>query len=242
MAIKGRLTQERFGPSMPVNAPLYQYPPFYYKDARMALFQYVTDGELAAEILPAPLELTDPATAVLALLEFPWTTLGPYQEAIQYLICTQQGRPVRYVSHIFVTTDVAMAAGREAYGYPKKIAHIEFVRENEILAGYVERPRGLRICSGVIRPERPVDPSSMPVLPSVCLRMIPGERGSSFAELIEVGSDTRFKEVWEGPGSCHFTGASELDPWHRIPMREILTCRYAIADFELKQGRVLERM
>jgi acetoacetate decarboxylase len=76
----------------------------------------------------------------------------------------------------------------------------------------------------------------MPVLPSVCLRMIPGERGSSFAELIEVGSDARFKEVWEGPGSCHFTGASELDPWHRIPMREILTCRYAIADFELKQG------
>ena len=94
----------------------------------------------------------------------------------------------------------------------REIAHIEFVRENEILAGYVERPRVCASARESIRPERPVDPSSMPVLPSVCLRMIPGERGSSFAELIEAGSDTRFKEVWEGPGSCHFTGASELDP------------------------------
>ena len=120
MAIKGRFTQERFGPSMPVDAPLYQYPPFYYKDARMVLFHYVTDGELAAEILPAPLELTDPATAVLALLEFPWTTIGPYQEAIQYLICTQQGRPVRYVSHISVTLTLPWPPGERPMGIRRK--------------------------------------------------------------------------------------------------------------------------
>jgi len=240
MGIRGTLTKERFGSSMPVNAPLFQNLPVYFRNARIALFQYVTDGEQAAELLPAALELTDPPTAVLALIEYPWTTIGPYNEAIQFLVCTHHGRAVQYVPHILVTTDVAMAGGREAYGYPKKIAHIEFVRENEILAGYVERPHGFRICSGVIRPERPLDPANLPLMPNVCLRMIPALAGQQLAELIEVGSDMRIKELWAGSGSCHLTGVSDLDPWHRIPVRQTLSCLYAVADFELKEGRVLE--
>jgi len=114
------------------------------------------------------------------------------------------------------------------------------VKENEILAGYVERPRGFRICSGMIRPERPMDPSGLPLLPNVCLRVIPASAGPQLAELIEVGSDVRVKELWAGSGSCHFTGVSDLDPWHRIPVLQTLSCAYAVADFELKEGRVLE--
>jgi acetoacetate decarboxylase len=225
---------------MPVHAPFLQNLPIYFRNARLALFQYVTDGEQAAELLPTALELTDPPTAVLALIEYPWTTIGPYNEAIQFLVCTYKGRAVQYVPHILVTSDVAMAGGREAYGYPKKIAHIEFVRENEILAGYVERPRGFRICSGVMRPERPLEPSSLSLLPSVCLRVIPGSASTQMAELIEISPDFRVKELWAGSGSCHFPGVSDLDPWHRIPVRKILSCTYAVADFELTEGRVLE--
>jgi acetoacetate decarboxylase len=242
MGVRGRLAKERFGASMPVHASLFPALPVYFRNARFVLFQYTTDGEHAAELLPAALELTEPATAVLALIEYPWTTIGPYREAIQFLVCTFQGRAVQYVPHILVTSDVAMAGGREAYGYPKKIAHIEFVRENEILGGYVERPRGFRICSGVIRPERPLDPSDWPLLPNVCLRVIPASAGPQSAELIEVGSDVRIKELWAGSGSCHFAGISELDPWHRIPVRQTVSCLYLVADFELKEGRVLERI
>ena len=240
MGIRGKLARERFGPSMPVHAPLVQNLPVYFRNARVAFFQYVTDGEQAAELLPTALELTDPPTAMLALIEYPWTTIGPYNEAIQYLVCNHRDRMVQYVPHILVTSDVAMAGGREGYGYPKKIAHIEFSRENEILAGFVERPRGYRICSGLMRPERPLDPAGMTILPNVCLRLIPASAGPMLAELIEVGSDMRIKELWAGSGSCHFTGVSDLDPWHRIPVCKILGCVYAVADFELTQGRVLE--
>ncbi len=31
--LMGRLSKERFGASMPVDAPYYQSPPFYYRDA-----------------------------------------------------------------------------------------------------------------------------------------------------------------------------------------------------------------
>jgi acetoacetate decarboxylase len=242
MGIKGRLAKEHFGASMPVNAPLFQGLPHFLRNSRMAIFRYITDGKQASELLPTALELTDPPTVVLTLVEHPWTTQGPFNEAIQFLICAYKGRTVQYVPHILVTSEVAMTAGREAYGYPKKLAHIEFVRENEIIAAYVERPRGFRICSGLIRPDQPLDPSSMPSVPTVCLRVIPGTAGPQLAELIEVGSDMQIKELWAGTGSCQFTGISELDPWHRLPVRQIVSCTYAVVDLKLTEGHVLERI
>jgi acetoacetate decarboxylase len=242
MGIKGKLGKERFGASMPVHASLFQNLPHIFRNSRAAFFRYITDGEQAAELLPSALELTDPPTAVLVLVEHPWTTSGPFNEAIQFLICAYKGRTVQYVPHILVNSDVAMAAGRESYGYPKKIAHIEFVRENEILACWVERPRGFRICSGLIRPEQPLDPSVLQSVPTVCLRVIPATAGPQLAQLIEVGADMRIKELWVGSGSCHFTGISDLDPWHRIPVRQLLSCTYAVTDLELTEGRVLETM
>jgi acetoacetate decarboxylase len=241
MGIKGKLGKERFGASIPVHAPLFQNLPHFFRNSKAAFFRYITDGEQAAELLPSALELTDPPTAVLVLLEHPWTTSGTFNEAIQFLVCAYKGRAVQYVPHILVNSEAAMAAGREAYGYPKKIAHIEFVRENEILACYVERPRGFRICSGLIRPEQPLDPSGIETVPTVCLRVVPPTAGPQVAELIEVGADLRIKELWACSGSCHFTGISELDPWHRLPVKRLLSCVYAVNDLELKEGRVLER-
>ena len=42
MGMRGRLTKEQFAFTMPVDAPLYQRPPFYYKDVQLALFEYET--------------------------------------------------------------------------------------------------------------------------------------------------------------------------------------------------------
>jgi hypothetical protein len=56
MGIKGRLAMECFGSSMPVHAPFFQNLPVYFRNARLALFQYVTDGEQSAELLSAASE------------------------------------------------------------------------------------------------------------------------------------------------------------------------------------------
>ncbi len=77
---------------------------------------------------------------------------------------------------------------------------------------------------------------------TVCLRLIPGSAGRPLAELIEVGSELRIKELWTGPGGCHFAGISELDPLHRIPVRQMLSCAYGVADLELTAARTLETL
>jgi acetoacetate decarboxylase len=48
--------------------------------------------------------------------------------------------------------------------------------------------------------------------------------------------------MWTGPGNCHFTGASVLDPWHRLPVKQMLSSSYMFFDFELSYGRILETL
>lgn len=245
MAFQGRLTKEKFAIGMPVDAPLYQAPPFYYRDATMVAFEYETDPEAAADLLPEPLELLEPATAVLTMAEYPWTTFGIYDEAFLTLLCAHRGRPVMYCTHVFLTTESPLAAGREIWGIPKKLGHIEFARENDQVMVSVERPKGLRICSGLMRPERPLDLGSFEALPMVCLRVIPSpEYGAppSLAELVEIDVEYRAKELWEGSGSCAYSGASELDPWHKLPVRKMRRCTYGVHDLELRYGKVIEKL
>jgi hypothetical protein len=54
MGVRGRLTKEQFAFTMPVDAPLYQRPPFYYKDAQLALFEYETEAAPRRAFCPRP--------------------------------------------------------------------------------------------------------------------------------------------------------------------------------------------
>ena len=88
MGKAGRLTKDKFGFSMPVDAPLFCKPPIYYKNVESMSFVYETDEEAAADILPEGLELTSPATASILFIKYPFSTLGPYEEAILGIACT----------------------------------------------------------------------------------------------------------------------------------------------------------
>src|SRR5208282_1836740 len=155
MAKHGHLNLGNAGYSMPADAAAYQRPPFYYRNTRSISVAFETNLEAALEALPEPLALSDPATAILSFYEYPWTTFGPYNEAILSLLVEHKGRPMNYIMHIAVTTEPPMLAGREIWGFPKKLAQIEFKSERDMIYGTLERPAGIRLASAIVRPERP---------------------------------------------------------------------------------------
>ncbi len=129
--LRGKLTKENFGPSMPSYAPT--YPAFGpegwdWLDIDAILIDYMTDAESAAEWLPAQCELISipmapSQTAVkMVFADYRAGTLPPYKEAIQTIPCLYKGQMYLYVAQIWVDTDSAMTSGREAGGYPKKLA------------------------------------------------------------------------------------------------------------------------
>jgi acetoacetate decarboxylase len=167
VGLKGKLTSQNFGPSMPSYAPLYpafrKEEPWQWLDIDVVLIDYMTDAEPATAWLPAdcnlvsiPLAPTQSAVKML-FANYRGGTLPPYKEAIQTIPCLYKGQLYLYVAQIWVTTDSAMASGRELGGYPKKLADIRVDWHGELGTGYLdrsqERPIGSenRIASYTVR-------------------------------------------------------------------------------------------
>ena len=246
--VEGRVTREELGFSAPVDAPLFQKPPFYYRGVETITVLYETDQEAALALLPEGLEISSPATVSMSVFTAPFTTLGPYSSAIVRLNCLWQGQPKGYVCYQIVTGDAAMSAGREVWGYPKKLGHVELIKEHQVLTALVERPRGLRICTAIVRPEAPLDEDAIASLattlrrPTVCLKVIPSPvegEGPALAQLVESGGSATVTELWQGTGSVSFDTLSAIDPWHRLAVKRVTGAYYSKSDSVLTYGSVL---
>ncbi|MFX0140790.1 MAG: acetoacetate decarboxylase family protein, partial [Candidatus Hodarchaeota archaeon] len=70
----------------------------------------------------------------------PSTNFGvTYKEAALFLTCEFDGVEGAYCLAMPVTNDMALVAGREIFGYPKKIANIHLDREKKDIKGWIER-------------------------------------------------------------------------------------------------------
>lgn len=246
MAKQGRLNLQQCGYSMPVDAPAYQKPPFYYRGTHAISVAYETDTAAALALLPEPLALPEPAIAALSFYEYRWSTFGPYNEVILSLMVEHKGRPLTYIAHIAVTTEPPMLGGREIWGYPKKLAAIDFKLERDMIYGTLERPAGVRLASAVVRPERPAPNGQVPALKPVSLRLIPSPEENAerptCAELIEAEIEVRMIEAWVGNGSIQFAEGSTLDPWNALPVKKIMSANYMVSDMTLGWGKVIDRL
>jgi acetoacetate decarboxylase len=213
------------------------------------MFLYETDEEAAQAIVPEGIEISSPATVNVTVFRAPFTTLGSYNSAMVRINCMWQGQPKGYVCYQIVTGDAAMAAGREIWGYPKKMGHVVFSKENQMITATVERPKGYRLCTASVRPEVPLDEecivSLTPTLrpPNICLKVIPNPvegEGHSVAQLIEPGGVTKIVELWRGTGLIHFDTPSPIDPWHKLVVKRIIGSYYSKFDTLLTYGSVLK--
>jgi acetoacetate decarboxylase len=235
MGLQGTLTKENLGFSMPSDGPLYPKPPYLYKGASMMVFAFITDGPSAARLLPQQAELTDPPTAGLVFATYPESSLGPYREVVLFLDAIYQKRSVKYGAHLYVTSDVAMAAGREMGGFPKKLAAIEFTGGPQYEAR-LERPAGRLLASGTLKVDQGHGAPFSPTFDYLTLRVIPSptkDAPPSLAELLETDWVVSNGEVWKGEGSCELTGASEDDPLHLIPVVKLLGCQLVRGDLQV---------
>jgi acetoacetate decarboxylase len=243
MTREGRLARDKFGYGMPVDAPLFAKPPIYYRYAETVSVTYETDAEAVLDLLPEGLTLLEPATAVLIFAKYPFSTLGAYEETILCIPCIWNNEIKVYIPHIFVNNDIPQIAGREVWGYPKKIAKITINKEYDIIMGQMERPEGNLICTAGIRPETHAEEGQNDI-GILSLRIIPSpEEGAqpSVAELIEVPQNIEVLESWSGPGWAKFHSNSVLDPLHKLTVKNVLSANYRIYHSILEYGKIIKK-
>ncbi|MGB6065230.1 MAG: acetoacetate decarboxylase family protein [Desulfomonilaceae bacterium] len=113
-------------------------PEFY--GAEMLMVVWETNPEIVRLLLPAPLKPTEKPIASAFVADYPKTNFSlPYKEAALFLLAEYDGVEGGYCLAMPVTNDMAMAGGREVFGYPKKMADIHFDNRGDFIEGWVER-------------------------------------------------------------------------------------------------------
>lgn len=248
MSAKGRLTPARWGGFMPAHNPISQRGPWYYRDTECVLIEFETDREAALEFLPSDLELYEPTTAFMVIETNHWTTLGPYSEVYNGVLCTWKGELYAYVPGVYVTGEASQLVGRETYGFGKKRAHrIELIRHDDCqVEAVMDVKPGDGAIRAMVRTAVNEPASAVGTMPLICLRIIPCAEGGpkpALAQLVSVlfeakpiiGSDG-IAEVYSGPGDLRFGAPSDA----QLPVKRLLSAKYARFNAVLPYGKVLK--
>lgn len=248
------------GFTMPFGASLYGPPPYEYRKAQQSWITYeAADPDAVRSMLPPGVDADADIPVCHAMVcWYPWTTFGPYHEAWICVRVKVDGVAYWYMPVIFTDNEAPLAAGREIWGYPKKLATMKWDwggaadggTFNEQLIFTVDRPSSQRIMTYTFAPERVADPSELTILPFLSLRHIPASeagRRPAASELValEVASslytaaDGR-PELYAGRGSVTFPSRSTTDPWHVFAPDKILSTVWANVDFALPLGFVVK--
>jgi acetoacetate decarboxylase len=235
------------GFSMPMGASLYPAPPHHFHGAKLAWATYEADPEAIARMLPPGVKPdSNPPICELWVCDYPSTTFGPYLEAYVIVRVELDGVRYWYQPVIFTNREPALAAGREIWGFAKKLATMEWREEAEQIIFTVERPIGKRLMTFTLTRDRLAKPEEVESLPILSLRYIPQsdpDRAPAAAELVRLDVEGGLHEtpvLWAGRASVTFDSPSEVDPWHLFTPTRILAGHVQTVNFSLPLGKVVK--
>jgi acetoacetate decarboxylase len=239
------------GFSMPLGASLYPAPPHHFHAARQAWATYESDAASVARMLPPGVEAdSDPPICQLWVCDYPSTTFGPYLEAFIMVRARVDGIRYWYQPVIFTNREPALAAGREIWGFAKKLAVMDWREEADQIVFTIERPAGKRIATFNLTRDRLAKAEEVEGLPVLSLRYLPQSdpaRLPAAAELVRLDVSGALHEspglgpvFWAGRASVTMDSPSTVDPWHLLRPNRILTGHVHTTDFTLPLGTVVK--
>jgi acetoacetate decarboxylase len=239
------------GFSAPLGGSLYPRPPHHFHGAKLAWATFETDPVAVEALLPPGVQAdSSPPIAELWVCDYPSTTFGPYLEAYVMLRVVLDGVRYWYQPFIFTNREPALTAGREIWGYNKKLAHMEWREEAEQIIFTVERPVGKRLVTFTLTRDRLADTSEVESLPILSLRFLPPsapDRTPAAVELVRLDVEGGLHQtpvlgnvLWAGRPSVTFDSPSAVDPWHLLKVCRMLTGKVQTANFSLPLGKVVK--
>lgn len=233
-------------------AQAYPRPPWPFRGADQISFILDTEVSGWTALLPPGVTI-DPtpegfARAEVRVCSYPWSTFGPFLETYMIVRARHGDDIVWFLPLIMTDSDIPLAAGREAWGYAKKLAVMSW-QWDATTAGQVmftmDRPAGQRLLTATFTPTRQADPSERHGHPVMSHRHLVGSSGT-VSELVVLGGSKAIQRdaqdrplLWAGHGSLTVPAASSADPWHVVTPIRVAGAYWQRSDFALTPGRVV---
>lgn len=225
-----------------------------FYDAEMLAVAWETKPEIVKRLLPPPLKPPKTPLVLAFIANYPKTNFGvTYLEAALFLMAEFNGEPGTFCLSMPVTNDMAMAGGREAYGYPKKIATIELNRDGQDVEGWAER-RGTRFfdvrakLTGKFNVEGAQNVFSEilseggdSVVVTYNFKHFPAPEGGAFdfnPRLVREEVEFRPYSI-EGGEAEIVMKPSDYDPWSEVEVVKLLGAIYTKGNNSMRKGKVV---
>jgi acetoacetate decarboxylase len=192
--------------------------------------------------VPAPLEVREPLVKFEFIRMPDSTGFGNYTESGQVIPVNFQGRRGAYVHAMYLNDHPPIAAGRELWGFPKKLASPTLRTEIDTVVGTLDYGP-VRVATATMGyKHEPADLNRVRAAlaePNFLLKIIPHVDGTPrICELVEYYlEDVNLKGAWTGPASLDLWSHA-LAPVAALPVLEVVSATHLVADLTLALGRV----
>ena len=229
--------------AMPIHSPAFPPGPYRFVDREYLIITYRTDPDALVAVVPAPLRVAEPLVK-FEFINMPDSTgFGHYCESGQVIPVTLNGETGGFVLSMFLNDHPPIAAGRELWGFPKKLANPKLQTEVDTLVGTLDYGP-LRVATGTMGyKHRQADLNAVKAslaVPNFLLKIIPHVDGSPrVCELVEYHlEDVLLKGAWTGPAALALAPHA-LAPVAELPVVEVVSAVHILADLTLGLGKVV---
>jgi len=225
--------------SIPAMGPLFGPPPYEYRDSWTTLIIFKTTLEALKDLIPKPLVPNPENLMVFINSRFFASGFGQYNEMILGALVGFEGKLGIYCVYLMLDHDSPIAAGREIWGFPKKLGQIKMEEKDGLVISTVERA-GITLIRAAVELSQLAKPE--PILPFFNFKLIPSVKKDSPPDVMQLTSTTlenrEVHRAYTGRATLEF-GISPADPFQAIPIKEIMGGRYVNWDFTLTYGEVI---
>lgn len=229
--------------SMPPSSPAYPRGPYRFINREFLIITYETDLDALKAVVPEPLEVTEPIVKYEFIKMPDSSGFGCYTESGQVIPVQFNGENGSYVHSMYLDDFAPIAAGREIWGFPKKLAEVNLSIAAETLVGKLSMDgvnvaiatMGYKFC--------PLDLAKcLEALqtPGFLLKIIPHvDGGPRICELIRYQLENIvIKNAWSGPAGLQLFSHA-LAPVADLPVKKIISAAHILTDLTLPYGKVV---
>jgi len=229
--------------AMPLTSPAFPNGPYRFVDREYLVITYETDLATLRAIVPEPLEVAQPIVKYEFIRMPDSTGFGNYTESGQVIPVTYAGRKGSYVHCMFLDDHPPIAAGRELWGFPKKLAAPTLAVATDTLVGTLDYGPVRIVTATMGFKHREVDRDAVVASlaePSFLLKVVPHVDGSPrVCELVRYHTtEVTVKGAWSGPASIELHPHA-LAPVADLPVRRVISALHFVSDLTLDLGTVV---
>ncbi len=229
--------------AMPLNNPAYPRGPYRFINREFFVITYESDLDKLKQIVPGPLEVTEPIVKFEFIRMPDSTGFGDYTESGQVIPVSYKGKKGFYVHAMYLDDEAPIAAGRESWGFPKKLANPHLQVINETLIGRLDYETCQVATATMGYKYHELDRDEIYkslMMPNYLLKIIPDVDGAPrICELVEYYlQDVTVKGAWSGPAELYLIPHA-LAPVADLPVRKVISGAHIMTDLTLPYGKVI---